>query len=164
MRLPLCAGNMHRKGVTMTKPSPILRIKQIFVSSAVIFTVAVLLLGFILAGASGNLSIDPIRFLLIFPFALSLAIGNDLHKAKKNSPFLSFLFHFIFTVGGFFLFLYLPAYKDASSSSSFLILLLFAAVYLVIYGIYAIFRSRWKKQVRLESDYQSQFSSEKGEG
>jgi hypothetical protein len=89
---------------------------------------------------------------------------NHLHKAKEKSPFLSFLFNFIFTVGGFFLFLYLPAYKDASSSSSFLLLLLFVAVYLVIYGIDALFRSRWKKQVRLESDYQPQFSSEKGKG
>lgn len=148
----------------MTKPSLILPVKQIFVSSAVLFTVAVLLLGFILAGTSGDLSIDPIRFLLIYPFALSLATGNHLHKAKKHSPFLAFLFHFLFTVGGFFLFLYLPAYKGASSSSSFLILLLFTLIYLVIYGIYALFRSRWKKQVRLESDYQPQFSSEKGEG
>lgn len=145
----------------MTKPSLILPVKQIFVSSAVLFTVAVLLLGFILAGTSGDLSIDPIRFLLIYPFALSLATGNHLHEAKKHSPFLAFLFNFIFTVGGFFLFLYLPAYKGASSSSSFLILLLFTLIYLVIYGIDALFRSRWKKQIRLESDYQPQFSKQK---
>ena len=148
----------------MTKPSLILPVKHIFVSSAVIFTMVVLLLGFILAGTSGDLSIDPIRFLLIYPFALSLATGNHLHKAKKKSPLLSFLFHFLFTVGGFFLFLYLPAYKGASSSSSFLVLLLFAVIDLAVYGIYAIFRNRWKKQVRLESDYQPQFSSEKGKG
>ena len=148
----------------MTKPSPITRIKQILVTSAVIYTLSVLLISFILTGLSGDQAIDPIRFLLIFPFSLSLAIGNHLYKFCKRSAFFAFLYHFLFTVGGFYLFLYLPAYREASSSSSFLVLLFFAVIYLVVYGVCALFRNRWKKQVRLESDYQPQFSSEKGKG
>ena len=137
------------------------RIKQIFIGASVSFTVIVIVLSFILAGLSGNQSIDPIRFLLIFPFSVCLSLANIYHKNEKHAAFLRFFVHSLLTVGGFFLFLYLPAYRNAETSSLFLVLLLFSVLYVIGYGIYALFIGRWKKQVRLESDYQPHFSSRK---
>lgn len=136
-------------------------IKRIFRSSCIIYTVIALFLCLILMMISEDLSkaISPKNFLLIFPFSVCLATANLLDKSSRLAQFYKSLLHAGITLGGFFLFLYLPAFRGTSDSNFFVVLLVFVVCYALIYGLTLLFRYRIRKEFGEETEYKPQFSA-----
>ena len=134
-------------------------LKKLLTDTAIIYTVIVvflcILLIFLSEGASR--AISPLNFLLVLPFSLFFASANYIEKHTRLNAFLKFVIHAVFTVGGFFCFLYLPAFSDNSQSGSFVVFIVFAALYLAVYGVIQLFRRRWRKELSAESAYKPQF-------
>lgn len=124
---------------------------------AVIVIVLCVLLLFVSEGASR--AVSPLNFLLVFPFSVLFSSANYIGKSTRLSSILRFIIHAVFTVGGFFVFLYLPAFSGSSESSSLVVFIVFLALYLIVYGTVILFRRRWKKELSAESDYTPQFAS-----
>ncbi|MBR2907288.1 MAG: hypothetical protein IKC26_04515 [Clostridia bacterium] len=143
----------------MSKPLSALR--SILIGAACTYTAIVLFLCFILTGISDNASgvVSPLNFLLVFPFSLCFSVANFLHRSPKLGGFVKFVLHLLFTVGGFFCFLYLPAFSGKSTSSSFIVLIVVAVLYLISYGTVLLFRKRWKREFHKEKEYTPLFAS-----
>ena len=134
-------------------------IKILLSSSCVTYSVIVMLLCVILL-FTGNASgvVSPLNFLLVFPFSICFSIANYVDRNTKLSTLLKTVIHFVLTVGGFFCFLYLPAFSGNSDSNSIVVFAVFAICYLIVYGVILLFRKRWSKEVHLDGAYTSQFS------
>lgn len=141
-------------------------LRSILIGAACTYTVIVLFLCFILTGIADGTSgvIAPMNFLFVFPFSLCFSVANYLHRGLKLGGFAKFILHFLLTVGGFFFFLYLPAFSGKDSSSSFLVLLVIAILYLTVYGVMLLFRKRWNREFRDKDNYTPQFSANKPSG
>ncbi len=149
----------------MSKSKPFDSVRSILKGAAVTYTTVVLFVCFVLTGVSENSAgISPMNFLLIFPFALCFSLANHLLRSEKLGGFPKFLLHFLLTIGGFFVFLYLPAFPGGKSSSSVLVLFIVTIVYLILYGTVLLLRKRWKKEFGTETTYTAQFSSKSGSG
>lgn len=134
-------------------------LKQILTEACVIYTIVVLLLCGILLFMAENGTLAPASFLFVLPFAVCIAVANALRQRTGLSALLKFILHFVLTVGGFYFFLYLPAFSGTPDSVSIVVLFVFAVFYLIVYGLVRLFTHRWERQIRLESDYKSQFSA-----
>lgn len=135
-------------------------VRKILRNTCICYTVLVLALCFILLwGASAP--IYPSSFLLMFPFALCFCIASQAHQSKRIPSLLKFVIHFVLTVGGFFCFMYLPAFSDSSESMSMVVFTVFVLCYLVTYGLIMLFRKRWKKEFGPEPEYTPLYSSKK---
>ena len=127
------------------------------VTALVLCTVLLLIFG----GSSGTIS--PLSFLLIFPFSVCYAVAAFLYKKTALPLAAKVILHFLFTVGGFFFFVFLPARSANRESGSVAILITFIIGYLIIFGLTALFTRRWKKETDCEEDYTPQFSTKNKE-
>ena len=139
-------------------------LRRILSKACISYTVIALLICFILTGIADKVAISSISFLLIFPFSVCFAAANELLRTERLNGLLKFVFHAVLTIGGFFCFLYLPAFSGNGGASSLVVLAVFALLYFAVYGAIALFRSRWKKQLRMEADYKPQFSKAEEDG
>ena len=140
-------------------PSRNSALKRIFASACVTYSAIVVFLCLLLLVVSESLSraVSPLNFLLIFPFSFLFSVANYIDRTAKISAFVKFLIHAVCTVGGFFCFLYLPAFGSRSESSSFVVFIAFLLLYLLVYGTVLLFRRRWKKEISAETEYKPQF-------
>lgn len=138
--------------------------KSILRATCTVYTVIVLSLCVILLFASENLAraVSPVNFLLILPFSFVFSAANYVDGHSKLHQFPKSLIHFVLTVGGFFCFLYLPAFSGASESNSLVVFAVFTVLYLIVYGLVLLFRFRLKRELHLESDYEPQFGGDEG--
>ena len=140
-------------------PTRNLALKKIFASACITYSVIVVFLCLLLLVVSESLSraVSPLNFLLVFPFSFFFSAANYIDRTTKLSAFVKFLIHAVCTVGGFFCFLYLPAFGGRSESSSFVVFIAFLLLYLLVYGTVLLFRRRWKKEISAEAEYKPMF-------
>ena len=149
----------------MSKSKPTSTIKKIFVDASIIYTAVVLFVCLVLTGMTENPpSVSPLNFLFIFPFSLCFSLANYLHHSDRIGAAFKFILHFLLTVGGFFCFLYLPAFPNGKTASSVLVLFIVIVVYLFVYGIVLLLSRRWKREFQSEASYTPQFSNKDSNG
>lgn len=149
----------------MLKSKTTYSIKKILINTAITYTTVVLFVCFVLTGVTENsANISPLNFLYIFPFSLCFSFANYLHRSERIGIAVKFVLHFFLTIGGFFFFLYLPAFKNGKRSSSILVLFIITIVYLLVYGIVLLLSKRWKREFHPEGSYTPQFSAKSSNG
>lgn len=149
-------------------PSSLLR--DLWLGSCARYTVLCMLLlpvSFLVSLASESVNaayIDPLRFLLLLPFAFCLTLAARTRRAGSLSTAAKCTLHPILVLGGFYVFGYLP-FQIASKPSGqqiLLILLLAALVYGLFMGVVCLIsRSARRKQVE-DTPYVSQYARRDG--
>ena len=126
-------------------------IQKILVRTCVYFTVTtfvILIVNWIMAGLTNGMR--PLALVMILPFSLCFATGNVLLRYGKLQRALAVVLHYILTVGGIFLCLYLPIRpQGATAAGAFLFFALLTLLYAVIMGAVGIVKGR---AGRLKSD------------
>lgn len=111
-------------------------LRRILNSTCFIYTVvsvALLLCGVTFSKNLPEMELNALRFLLVFPFSLSISLLNFLRLEIKLPSGVGFLIHFVGTVTSFFVFLCLPAQKDSNPASAFIMILLISLAYLALH-------------------------------
>lgn len=130
--------------------------KHIFLYSCVFYTAATFLVLFLYFLLNKNLSagMNVGALVMIYPFSLAFSAANFIYRHTKMSGGLRFTFHFLLTVSGLFFFLYLPNRNpEVRASSSFIMLLVFAILYLLIMGSILLVKHRIKSVTKSEEHY-----------
>ena len=132
-------------------------IQKILVRTCVYFTVTtfvILIVNWIMAGLAEGMR--PLALILILPFSLCFAVGNVLLRYGKLQKPLAVVLHFILTVGGVFMCLYLPIRPENSTAAgAFLFFALLTLIYVIIMGTIGIFKSRAGRLKRDSKEYKS---------
>ena len=87
-------------------------------------------------------------FALMIPCGLVISIGTQILRNKTISAAWRYLSHFLFTVLGIFLFLWLPADSAATPMAGFLMLVLFSVLYWLVFLLCLFIRSRHRKLMK----------------
>jgi threonine/homoserine/homoserine lactone efflux protein len=100
--------------------------------------------------------IQPLALMAILPFAIAFSSANTLYRHSTFPKWLRFFIHYALTVGGAFLFLYLPN-KDPQqkASAAFILFLVFTVIYLVIMITVLVISARIHRVKRDEGKYHS---------
>ena len=132
-------------------------IKKIAVRTCVYFTVTSLLIlavNWVLTGLPEGMR--PLALILILPFSLCFAAANVLLRYSKLQKALVIVLHYILTVGGIFLCLYLPIRQPGSTASgAFLFFALLTLIYAVVMAVVGVFKNRANRLKRDRKDYKS---------
>ena len=115
-------------------------------------TVLFLLCLFTLFGMNTE-GIQPVKLLAILPFSLLFSAANTLFREAKFSKGGRVVLHFLLSVGGAFLFLYLP--NKQPDSRGWMMLLVLLLIYWLIMGIILVIGARVERVKRDSSQYQS---------
>jgi len=129
-------------------------LKYIFLWSSAYFTVITLVLLFSQA-LSTDTYIVPVKFLMIYPFAIVMALGNLVIKAKSIKIGAKTGLHCAMTILGAYTFLILP---NKNTSNTFVILLAFAIIYFIIAAPILTVRCIKLKKAEQQAPYKSMFS------
>ena len=119
----------------------------------------VILLAVVALGVFGG-SVRPVRFLLLLPFAATVASANAIYRFTSLSAVARHFLHFLLCITGFYLFVCLPV-QILSGGSVFVTVVLSCLAYglgLVIFLI--IHRKRQNKKTE-QKPYENQFSKSK---
>jgi hypothetical protein len=131
--------------------------KQIALNACVYYTVTTFLLSFIywaLNTDSITQGFNLVALVLVFPFALCFSSANTLYRYTNMKKGWRLLFHFVLTVGGAFLFLYLPnKAPDQGSFGAVVILMLFSLLYWLVMGTVLIVSARTRRVQREAASY-----------
>ena len=133
-------------------------LKHIALFSCVYYTVFTFLILFLYFALNTDLSkgMHPVALIAILPFSICFATANALYRHTELKKILRLLFHFILTVGGAMLFLYLPNKTPAQDlTSAMLILLVLAVLYWAVMGTILIVSARMRRVERETAPYQS---------
>ena len=132
--------------------------KKIALATCVYYTAAtffILFLYFVL-NVDTTLGVQPVILLSILPFAFFFSVANTVYRHTLIRFGWKALIHYVLTVGGAFLFLYLPNKDPQQRGSVMLILfLLFTVVYFLIMGTIWTIKARIKCVKRDEAKYHS---------
>ena len=140
---------------TETKKAPAKElIKYVFLWSSAYFTIITLVLLFSQA-LDTNTYVVPSKFLMIFPFAVIMALGNLVIKSEALKITPKTVLHCAMTIVSAYVFLILP---NKSTANAFVILATFAAIYLLIAAPILIVRRTKLKKVEEKIPYKSMFS------
>ena len=141
-------NNKKKEGIL----SHILRVACVY------YTVTTFILIFLFWLVSNDITrvMHPIALMLVFPFAVSFATANTLWKRATLSGFLAVFVHYTLTIGGIWLFLFLPNKRTSAQASGALILFLALTVlYALIMGGVVYMRRRIGHMTREASEYTS---------
>ena len=131
--------------------------KYIFLWSSAYFTVITLLL-LISQALETDTYAAPLKFLLIYPFALVMAFGNLVIKSPTLKLGGKTMLHCLMTIGSAYLFLILPS---QGSANAFVVLLVFALVYFAIATPILIVKKRKLKKAEEAIPYQPMFTKKR---
>lgn len=134
--------------------------KKLGLHTCVYFTVitAIQLLGWMMmnSGVIMTSGYSPVRILCVLPFAALFAFANVFFKDSESKLSLRVLCHFLFTVGGAFVFLYLPSRQSGDSvEAAVAMALILAALYWIIMGSFLGLRARFHRIDRDSKHYKS---------
>ena len=133
--------------------------KLIFLNACVCYTVTTFLLTFIywaLNTESITQGFNLLALVLVFPFALMFSSANAIYRHTKMKKGWRLLLHFLFTVGGAFLFLYLPnKAPEQGAFGAVVILMLFSIFYWLVMGTVLIVSARSRRVKREAASYTS---------
>ncbi len=131
-------------------------IKKIVTAACIYYTAATFLILFLYWALNSDLSrgVQPRSLIFILPFAICFATANVIFGHAPIGPGMRVLLHFLLTVGGAWIFLYLPGRDPAAAGSQGLILFLALTIlYAIIMGAVLVFKARIKRVQRDESEY-----------
>lgn len=131
--------------------------KYIFLWSSAYFTAITLLL-LISQALEPDTYVAPLKFLLIYPFALVMALGNLVLKAPSMKLGAKTLLHCLMTIGSAYLFLILPS---RGAANAFVVLLVFALIYFAIATPILIVIKRKLKKAEETAPYQPMFTKQR---
>ena len=145
--------------------SPVARLNSLWLGTCARFTLLCLFMLVTSAIASDSLTItyvDTVRFFLLLPFGLCLTLAAGVRRSAKLSSGAKVGLHALCTLGGFYLFGYLPYQVRTKPSGMQILLILLTAtlVYALVMGIYAAITAKTRQKKRDETPYESQFSKD----
>ena len=157
------ASAAHNTVTDTRTPSALL--KDLWLGTCARFTVLCLILLVTSAIASDSLTItyvDTVRFFLLLPFGLCLTLSAWVRRSDKLSAGGKVALHALSTLGGFYLFCYLPyqVRTDPSGMQVLIILLLVAVLYAAVMAIWAGVTRKSRQRKLDETPYESQFRKE----
>lgn len=133
--------------------------KTIALHACVYYTATTFLLSFIYwALNTDNITsgFNLVALVLVFPFSLLFATANTLYRHTKMKKGGRLLLHFLLTVGGAFLCLYLPnKAPDQGTFGAVVIFMTFSLVYWVIMGAVLGISARTRRVKREAAAYSS---------
>ena len=132
--------------------------KKIALGTCVYYTAATFLILFLYfaMNVDTTLGVQPVILLAILPFAFFFTVANTIYRHTEIQFGWKILIHYALTVGGAFLFLYLPNKDPQQRGAVMLILfLLFTLVYFLIMGTIWTIKARIKRVNRDEAKYHS---------
>lgn len=137
-------------------------IKGLWLGTCARFTILCLILLVTSAIASASLTVtyvDTVRFFLLLPFGLCLTLAAWVRRSDKLTTGARVSLHALSTLGGFYLFCYLPYQLRTKPSGMqiFVILLLAVIVYAVTMAIVAAVTAKNRQKVIDDTPYESQF-------
>ena len=138
-------------------------LKKIALSTCVYYTAVTffVLFLFFLINADLSRGVHPVSLILFLPFSLCFATANTYFRHAKQGIFLKVLVHYVLTLGGTWLFLFLPnKADDQPASSAFILFVALSVLYAVIMTVILVIRSRFKRVTREESEYVSVYAKE----
>ncbi len=117
--------------------------KKWLIGGCIWYTViSLLLLGIqkLMPDISSGINAD--AFLLIFPFGLTVSLGNLLYHCKKIPRYLRWISHYLCVLLAAILFLWLPSNTATSPATVLILLVAGTALYWLIFGLVHLFRNR----------------------
>lgn len=133
-------------------------VKKIALGSCVYYTAATFLVLFLYFALNLDLSdgMQALALIAILPFSICFACANTLYRHTTLPKWLRVIIHYVLTVGGAFVFLYLPN-KDPQQSAkqALLLFLVFSVLYAVIMGAVLLVSGRVARVKRDEEKYHS---------
>lgn len=136
-------------------------IKRVLIHTCIYFTLTSLLLLFIYWVVSKDTShgIQPLAFLLMLPFSCFFSVANAEFSLAPMPKAVRVAIHYMLTVGGAFVCLYLPNRESGSTSSQGLVLFFaFTALYAAVMIPLLIISARAKRITRDETEYTSVYT------
>lgn len=134
-------------------------IKKILVQSCVFFTIATALYSIVVMTIyvdDTQVLLDASRVLLFFVASFLLACANGVFKIERIHVALRFFIHYLLSTFAFCSCLMLPISPEPSTMTVGIVI--FSVTYLIITGIVALFRTRYKSLSSEKKEYKSQFS------
>ncbi len=139
---------------------PSFRFRSLFDAACRIFSVSALsICALELMIASDDPFINPLSFLLLFPFALCLGGADMIFRNKAISAGVRFLAHFSLLSAGVFLFLFWPAGIFASGKSAITLIFVYLLLYFVLMLAAALFRHALRRRT---ADYSALYDTKNG--
>ena len=126
--------------------------------ACVYYTVTTFILIFLFWLVSNDITraMHPIALMLVLPFAICFATANTLWKRATFKGFLAVLVHYALTIGGIWLFLFLPNKNtDSQASGALILFLVMTLIYALIMGGVVYMRRRIGHMTRETSEYTS---------
>lgn len=138
-------------------------LRSLWLGTCARYTLLCLILLVTSAIASDSLTVtyvDSVRFFLLLPFGFCLTLAAMIRRSTALSTGAKCALHPLTTLGGFYLFCYLPYQLRTKPSGMqiFIILLLVIILYAIVMGIYAAAVSKKNRKKAEEVPYESQFS------
>ena len=130
--------------------------KRIALGSCVYYTAVTFLVLFIYFILNFDLAdgMQALALIAILPFAVCFASANTIYRHTSLAKWLRVMIHYMLTVGGAFLFLYLPNKDPQQSGKQGLILyLVFTLLYAIVMGIVLAVSGRIHRVTRDEGKY-----------
>ena len=149
------AYTFERTNIFMT---PKKLIKKIFTDACILFSIITALYSIvviIIHVDDTKVLLDASRVLLFFIASLLVALANSLLLFEKLHKAIRLVAHYLLSAFAFASCLMLPISPDASTM--IVGLSLFTVVYLIVMGISALFRRRYKSKSDEDAEYRSQF-------
>lgn len=157
----------QNKQVTPPAPSAsaAARLRSLWLGTCARYTVLCLILLVTSAITSNSLTVtyvDTVRFFLLLPFGLCLTLATRVRRSDKLSVGAKVALHPLATLGGFYLFCYLPyQLRTKPSGMQILIILLLAAVLYGLAMLMTVTVTAKARQKKLDdAPYESQFRKE----
>ena len=137
-------------------------VKSLWLGSCSRFTVLCLIMLVISAIASDSLTVtyvDTVHFFLLLPFGFFLAVAARVRLSESLSTGVKCLLHATVTLGGFYLFAYLPYQVRTKPSPMQVLILLLAAMllYAAVMGVYALVTHKRRRKAVEDTPYVSQY-------
>ena len=133
-------------------------VKSVALGACVTYTVTIFLILFFYFLLNKDLSdgVRPVALIAVLPFAILFASANVVYRKTPLAKWLRVLIHYVLTVGGAFLCLYLPNKDpDVPAAKSMILFLIFTAVYAVIMAAVLLIAARIRRVKRDEGKYNS---------
>ena len=144
------------------KKSALDKVKSVTFRTCLYFTCIVLFLLAAQASATADSVakyVEPSRFLMIFPFALTVSLADMVWGAKNAKTALKLIVHYVVVTVAFYVFLYLPVQSTQNPTSPIIIIALLSVIYFICASIILVIISKAKKKKEAETPYVPVYSS-----
>jgi CHASE1-domain containing sensor protein len=135
--------------------------KEILLSTCVYYTAVTffVLFLFFLINADLSRGVHPVSLILFLPFSFFFAAANHYFRHGKSGTALKVLVHYTLTLGGTWLFLFLPNKSaEQPASGAFILFVALSVLYAIVMTVILVIRGRYKRVSRDEAEYVSVYN------